>query len=422
MLASYVHRVTARAAAFRLRWRDHVADVVVIGGGIAGLAAAYDLTAAGRRVRVLDAGPRPRRRDADRACGRLGRGSRARLRSWCRSRRRSRSAPSSASRASWSRRSSRARRTCCATAASTRCRRARSSASPCRYAAWRLSSLFTPLGKTRMAAEALMPARDWDDGDDESIAAFVGRRFGREAVDYLAEPLLAGIHAGDVDTLSVRLLFPRLVDTERQHGSLLRAFRAHEADAVAARRVRLADRRRRRRSWRRSCLACRRTPLVRGCRALASSATRRRTATSWTRRRGRGRARAVVLAVPSYEAATLRARASTTRWPRCATPSATRPPPRWRSAIARIRWPIRCAAPASWCRAPRGGHCWRPRGSRRSGQDARRPATCCSARFFGGGRDPHRLDQHDDAGLIAAGDARSWAAVLGITGDPVRRA
>ena len=45
-------------------------------------------------------------------------------------------------------------------------------------------------------------------------------------MDYLAEPLLAGIHAGDVDRLSVRALFPRLVDAERQSGSIVRAFRA----------------------------------------------------------------------------------------------------------------------------------------------------------------------------------------------------
>ena len=52
------------------------------------------------------------------------------------------------------------------------------------------------------------------------------RRFGEEAVDYLAEPLLAGIHAGDVERLSIRALFPRLVEAERQSGSVIRAFRA----------------------------------------------------------------------------------------------------------------------------------------------------------------------------------------------------
>ena len=55
--------------------------------------------------------------------------------------------------------------------------------------------------------------------DDESIGAFVRRRFGQEAADYLADPLLAGIHAGDADELSVRTLFPRLVEAERQLAS-----------------------------------------------------------------------------------------------------------------------------------------------------------------------------------------------------------
>jgi oxygen-dependent protoporphyrinogen oxidase len=52
------------------------------------------------------------------------------------------------------------------------------------------------------------------------------RRFGREATTYLAEPLLAGIHAGDVNRLSLRALFPRFAEAEQQHGSLIRAFRA----------------------------------------------------------------------------------------------------------------------------------------------------------------------------------------------------
>jgi protoporphyrinogen/coproporphyrinogen III oxidase len=83
--------------------------------------------------------------------------------------------------------------------------------------------LFSLAGKARMAAELFVPRRT--DGADESIASFIGRRFGREAVTYLAEPLLAGIHAGDVDRLSMRALFPRFLDAERKHGSVLRAFR-----------------------------------------------------------------------------------------------------------------------------------------------------------------------------------------------------
>jgi oxygen-dependent protoporphyrinogen oxidase len=86
------------------------------------------------------------------------------------------------------------------------------------------TGLFSIPGKLRMGMELFVPARR--DDADESIGAFMTRRFGREAAEYLAEPLLAGIHAGDVDRLSLQSLFPRFVQAERNYGSLLRAFRA----------------------------------------------------------------------------------------------------------------------------------------------------------------------------------------------------
>jgi oxygen-dependent protoporphyrinogen oxidase len=95
---------------------------------------------------------------------------------------------------------------------------------PLRFGSLVGSSLFTVGGKLRLASELAIPRRKGD--EDESIGAFVRRRFGDEAVDYLAEPLLAGIHAGDVERLSIRALFPRLIEAERQSGSVLRAFRA----------------------------------------------------------------------------------------------------------------------------------------------------------------------------------------------------
>ncbi len=85
------------------------------------------------------------------------------------------------------------------------------------------SSLFSWAGKLRMGAELLIPARR-DEGD-ESIGSFMTRRFGAEATVYLAEPLLAGIHAGDVDRLSILSLFPKFAEAERTHRSLLLAFR-----------------------------------------------------------------------------------------------------------------------------------------------------------------------------------------------------
>jgi oxygen-dependent protoporphyrinogen oxidase len=95
---------------------------------------------------------------------------------------------------------------------------------PVRATALAWSPLLTWSGKLRVACEAVVPRGA--PVDDESIAAFVRRRFGEEALDYIAEPLLAGIHAGDVERLSIRALFPRLWEAERQSGSVLRAFRA----------------------------------------------------------------------------------------------------------------------------------------------------------------------------------------------------
>lgn len=96
------------------------------------------------------------------------------------------------------------------------------------------SSLFSLGAKIRMAREVLIRPRT--STEDESIAAFVRRHFGVEAVEYVAEPLLAGIHAGDVDRLSIRAAFPRLVEAEARHGSVIRAFAArgtrHRPDGV----------------------------------------------------------------------------------------------------------------------------------------------------------------------------------------------
>ena len=59
---------------------------------------------------------------------------------------------------------------------------------------------------------------------DESVGGFFRRRFGRAAAELIADPLLGGIHAGDIDRLSVRSLFQRFVDAEAR-GSVLLALR-----------------------------------------------------------------------------------------------------------------------------------------------------------------------------------------------------
>ena len=58
---------------------------------------------------------------------------------------------------------------------------------------------------------------------DRSVSEFVTDHFGRETLDYLAEPLLSGVYGGDPDQLSVASVLPRFVEMERTKGSLARA-------------------------------------------------------------------------------------------------------------------------------------------------------------------------------------------------------
>lgn len=57
---------------------------------------------------------------------------------------------------------------------------------------------------------------------DRSVAEFIRDHYGQEAVDYLAEPLLAGVYGGDPEKLSAASVLPRFVEFERQYGSLTR--------------------------------------------------------------------------------------------------------------------------------------------------------------------------------------------------------
>jgi oxygen-dependent protoporphyrinogen oxidase len=87
-----------------------------------------------------------------------------------------------------------------------------------------LTRLFSVRTKMRMALELLHPPRPSD--GDESVAALVKRHFGQEAVDRLADPLLSGIYGGDATHLSAQTVLPRLVEMETKHGSLTRGMLA----------------------------------------------------------------------------------------------------------------------------------------------------------------------------------------------------
>lgn len=95
-----------------------------------------------------------------------------------------------------------------------------------------LTPLFSLRTKLRMAMELLHPPRP--SGEDESVAALVERHFGPEAVDRLADPLLSGIYGGEASQLSARTVLPRLVEMEAQYGSLSRGMLAAHKKMRAA--------------------------------------------------------------------------------------------------------------------------------------------------------------------------------------------
>jgi oxygen-dependent protoporphyrinogen oxidase len=107
---------------------------------------------------------------------------------------------------------------------------------PTNWKSFAVSRAFSPAGKLRMAAEYFLRPSPERSGRDESIASFIARRFGREALERLGEPLLAGIHGGDAARLSMRALFPRFLDLERSDGSVIRGLRRlrPKSAAVAA--------------------------------------------------------------------------------------------------------------------------------------------------------------------------------------------
>ena len=82
------------------------------------------------------------------------------------------------------------------------------------------SRLLSWFGKARMGLDFVLPPKALN--GDESLGAFISRRLGREAYESLIEPLMSGIYAGDGDRLSLASTFPHLRDLELEYGSLAR--------------------------------------------------------------------------------------------------------------------------------------------------------------------------------------------------------
>jgi oxygen-dependent protoporphyrinogen oxidase len=99
------------------------------------------------------------------------------------------------------------------------------------------SDIFSWRGKARMALDLILPRSNFTGvtgGDsnnnthadaDESLAQFVRRRLGKEALERMAQPMVGGIYTADPEQLSLQATMPRFLKMEREHRSLIRALR-----------------------------------------------------------------------------------------------------------------------------------------------------------------------------------------------------
>lgn len=95
---------------------------------------------------------------------------------------------------------------------------------PTKFLPFALTPLISPLAKLRMGLDFFIPAKC--DDADETLADFVRRRLGSEALDKIAEPLMSGIYNAEADKQSILATFPRFRQLEREHGSLIRGMLA----------------------------------------------------------------------------------------------------------------------------------------------------------------------------------------------------
>lgn len=94
------------------------------------------------------------------------------------------------------------------------------------------TSLLSWGGKMRALMDLVLPARPAE--GDESLGGFIERRVGTQIMRRIAEPLLAGIYAGDLKKLSLKATFPQFGESEKKYGSLIRGMMANRKTTAAA--------------------------------------------------------------------------------------------------------------------------------------------------------------------------------------------
>lgn len=92
---------------------------------------------------------------------------------------------------------------------------------PTRFLPFITSGIFSWSGKARMALDLFLPRRKGANERDESLAEFVRRRLGREALERMAQPMVGGIYTADPERLSLLATMPRFLEMECKHRSLL---------------------------------------------------------------------------------------------------------------------------------------------------------------------------------------------------------
>jgi protoporphyrinogen/coproporphyrinogen III oxidase len=103
---------------------------------------------------------------------------------------------------------------------------------PGRFRPFINSEIMSWTGKLRMALDLVLP-RGNTNGADESLAHFIRRRLGTEALERVAQPMVGGIYTADLEKLSLQATMPRFLEMERKHRSIIRALREEVSSSTA---------------------------------------------------------------------------------------------------------------------------------------------------------------------------------------------
>jgi len=89
------------------------------------------------------------------------------------------------------------------------------------------TSLFSWRGKLRILMDLFISKKGVH---DESLASFVRRRFGKEALERIAQPMIGGVYTADPEKLSLRATMPQFLEMEEKYGSVIKGMFYNQKD------------------------------------------------------------------------------------------------------------------------------------------------------------------------------------------------